>query len=56
MKLLEQMDLTGVQLSQRNVFPYILLEETEYFTVDDSDIGNVVNQTMNIQLNVEELL
>ena len=55
MKLLEQINLTGVQPTQMKVLPYMFLEEAESFTVDDSDVGSVVNPTMKVQRNIEGL-
>ena len=49
-KVLDQIDLSGLNPKQRQMVKQMLIQEAAAFTVEDSDIGNVTSTRMYIKL------
>ena len=49
-KVLDQIDLSGLNPKQRQMVELMLIQEAAAFSVEDSDIGNVTSTSMDIKL------
>ena len=49
-KVLDQIDLSGLNPKQRQMVEQMFIQEAAAFSVEDSDIGNVTSTSMDIKL------
>ena len=48
MKVLDEINLSGLRPKERTAVQQMLIEEADIFSVDDSDIENITSASMNI--------